>query len=742
MELSGWLLDLYEDSREGVALWLLGDDGARRRLTQPFPVGFCAEGPTERLRDLWRFLAGREEAPYLRRCERVDAFAQSEGTVQALLPGCPVPVLEAQVERHASLPGLFQQALCTFPDLQYANADVPLSLRYAAATGVGPLLRCRAQVGPGGRVTRMEGLSTAWELDPDEPPLRVLELTPDCDPGHAEPRRVIARYERRECALSFDPPRALLVNLRAILLRWDPDLILTDWGDTWLLPKLDELSRAHGLPLPLSREDRASAHRPARSYFSYGRIVYRGAQVFLFGRWHIDRKNAMLWEDYGLTGVLESARVTGLPVQEAARVSPGTGISAIQMLTALRDGVLVPWQKQQVEGYHSAAGTFQADQGGLVYQPLAGLHYNVAGVDFVSLYPAIMVHFNISPETLGPPRPGAETVPGLEVAIQVGGKGIVPRALAPLLQKRVALKQRLARLPAWDPRRKSDKQRASALKWLLVTCFGYLGYKNARFGRMEAHQAVTAFGRDILLRAKEAAEDAGFEVLHLYVDGLWLKQDGFCAEEQFGELLAEIEVRTGLPVALEGVYRWVVFLSSRMYPNRAVANRYFGVFRDGTIKARGIEARRHDTPPWVGGMQMSLLELLAKPDDPHEALPEADRLVRRRLAELSGGHVAAEDLVVTHRLSRAVEAYHSPSPAARAARLMLAQGKVLRPGQSVRFVYTRGEPGVRAWDAGSSPTGGQVDTWQYRKLLLRAAEAVLAPFGWEGVGPKQERLFW
>jgi DNA polymerase II len=625
--------------------------------------------------------------------------------------------------------------------LQFANADVPLSLRYAAATGVGPLLRCRAQVNPAGKVMEIESLSTAWELDPLEPPLRVLELTPDCDPGYAEPQRVIARYERLECALPFNPPRALLVNLRAILLRYDPDLILTDWGDTWLLPRLDELSRAHGLPLPLSRDERPAAHRKARSYFSYGRVVYRGAQVFLFGRWHIDRRNAMLWDDYGLVGVLESARVTGLPVQESARVSPGTGISAIQILTALRDGVLVPWQKQQVEDYHSAAGTFQADQGGLVYQPLAGLHFDVAGVDFVSLYPAIMVHFNISPETLGPPRPGAETVPGLEVAIQSGAKGIVPRALAPLLEKRVALKQRLAGWAAWDPRRQRDKLRSSALKWLLVTCFGYLGYKNARFGRMEAHQAVTAYGREILLRAKEAAEDDGFEVLHLYVDGLWLKQSGYREEGQFKELLAEIERRTGLPVALEGIYRWVVFLSSRVYPNRAVANRYFGVFQDGTIKVRGIEARRHDAPEWVSRTQMEIVQALARPADPREALPEVTRLVRRRLAELSAGQVAVEELIVTQRLSRAVEAYRSPSPAARAAAQLLAQGKTLRPGQSVRFVYVRGEAGVRAWDLGTPPAPGLVDVWMYRKLLLRAAEAVLDPFGWEGVGPIQGKLF-
>jgi len=66
----------------------------------------------------------------------------------------------------------------------------------------------------------------------------------------------------------------------------------------------------------------------------------------------------------------------------------------------------------------------------------------------------------------------------------------------------------------------------SAHKWLLVTCFGYLGYKNARFGRIEAHEAVTAYGRECLLRAKEAAEDLGGTVLHMYVDGLWVKKDG------------------------------------------------------------------------------------------------------------------------------------------------------------------------------------------------------------------------
>jgi DNA polymerase-2 len=104
---------------------------------------------------------------------------------------------------------------------------------------------------------------------------------------------------------------------------------------------------------------------------------------------------------------------------------------------------------------------------------------------------------------------------------------------------------------------------------LLVTCFGYLGYKNARFGCIEAHQAVTAYSRECLLLAKEAVKDAGGVVLHLYVDGLWVQKPGEKQVGDFQSILTEIAERTHLPVALEGIYRWVAFLPSRVDARRA-----------------------------------------------------------------------------------------------------------------------------------------------------------------------------
>jgi DNA polymerase-2 len=429
----------------------------------------------------------------------------------------------------------------------------------------------------------------------------------------------------------------------------------------------------------------------------------------------------MLWNDYGMEGVLEMARLTRQPAQDAARLSPGTGISSMQFVTALQKGILIPWHKYQAETPKTAMDLLRADMGGMVYQPTIGLHRDVAGIDFVSMYPGIMVRFNISPEV---PRAGTDLEPA------PGEPGIVPLTLAPLLNKRLALKSALLTLNKFDCRRPVYQALASAEKWLLVTCFGYLGYKNARFGRIEAHEAVTAYGREALLRAKEAAEDLDYEILHMYVDGLWVHKDGCRTPADFEALLADIAERTNLPIAMDGIYRWVVFLPSSLNDKVPVANRYFGVFQDGSIKVRGIEARRRDTAPFIVETQLAILEILAQAPDAdrlEDALPKAQAYVRRQVDALRAGRVPVEKLLVSQKLSRELGEYSSPSPAARAVRQLQAAGKVVRPGQRVRFLFTLGKPGIRAWDVPDQPDIRCIDVPRYRILLERAAHTVLAP---------------
>jgi DNA polymerase II len=706
--IEGWLLDIYPNETN-VTLWLIGADGQRHCFFQDFTARLYAAGPATRLRELWKWLAGQPVPVRLSRTQRRDVF-------QGVLS-----VLAVEVLQPIKLDGLFRSMAAAFPELSYYDADISIPLRYAACFDVFPLARCRVEV-RGASVVSIVPLDTPWELEPQPAPLRVLSLEPDCDPDRAQPRAINVSFERYHYSLPLEKVRPFLVGLRADLRRYDPDVILAAWGDTWLLPFLLKLSQDNGVSLPLNRDESQTVlERKERTYFSYGQIVYRGRQALLRGRWHLDPHNLMLWGDYGLMGVLEMARVTRQPVQEAARLSPGTGISSMQFVTALQNGILIPWRKQQAETPKTAMDLLRADMGGMVYQPTVGLHRDVGGIDFVSMYPGIMVRFNISPEV---PRAGNDLEPG------PGEPGIIPLTLAPLLNKRLRLKSALLTLGRYDCRRPVYQALASAEKWLLVTCFGYLGYKNARFGRIEAHEAVTAYGREALLRAKEAAEDMDFEILHMYVDGLWVHKEGCKTVRDFEALLTDITEHTGLPISMEGIYRWVVFLPSRVNERVPVANRYFGVFQDGSIKVRGIEARRRDSAPFIVETQLGLLEILAHAstaDSLPEVLPEAQAYARRQLQRLRMSKVPVEKLLVSQKLSRELGEYSSPSPAARAVWQMQAAGKLVRPGQRVRFLYTLGTPGVSAWDVSAQPDLRSIDLARYRVLLQRAVQTILTP---------------
>jgi hypothetical protein len=103
----------------------------------------------------------------------------------------------------------------------------------------------------------------------------------------------------------------------------------------------------------------------------------------------------------------------------------------------------------------------------------------------------------------------------------------------------------------------------------------------------------------------------------------------------------------------------VAFLPSLVDSRVPVANRYFGVFQDGTLKVRGLEARRRDTPPWIADTQMKMLEYLAQAPtakDLPELIPSAFGSSTGPLGTCGAGH---RWLLRQHRQSKVVEATES-----------------------------------------------------------------------------------
>jgi DNA polymerase-2 len=456
--------------------------------------------------------------------------------------------------------------------------------------------------------------------------------------------------------------------------------------------------------------------------------MHRDSCFYLNGRLHLDQRNSFTLAETGFEGLFETARLARLPLQVAARTSTGTAISSMQVALAVKEGVLIPVDKSVTEDFKGADELLVGDKGGLVFQPEPGLHASVGELDFASMYPTIMVRHNLSPETMNCPccRSDGERVPENPSWVCRRRRGLIPRVLAPLLERRAKCRE-MKKTAETDEARKRAAARATAHKWMMVCSFGYLGYRNARFGRIEAHEATTAFGREALLRAKETAEDAGFEVLHGIVDCIWARRAG-AGEEDFRALAGAIEEATDIRVTIEGVYRWLAFLPSREDPRRGVAQRYVGVFADGEVKARGIEGRRSDCPPFVRDLQVELLEGLAKAGGPEEGRAIAAGLVPRvaeAVERVRSGRLRAPDLVIWGRLSKDPEAYTRATPLAVASGQLVARGGKLQAGERVGYVLGDERP----WAVQALPDGCPYDTEKYAELVLQAAKGVLSPFG-------------
>jgi DNA polymerase-2 len=138
----------------------------------------------------------------------------------------------------------------------------------------------------------------------------------------------------------------------------------------------------------------------------------------------------------------------------------------------------------------------------------------------------------------------------------------------------------------------------------------------------------------------------------------------------FQPVLDEISRRTGMIISMDGIYRWIAFLPSRANDDQPVPNRYFGVFEDGSLKIRGIEARRRDVPVWIIETQLEMLNCLAKAADARKLpdyLPKAFRIFHNALEVINADRIPPEKLIVTNRISRKLCEYKAPTAAVRAA---------------------------------------------------------------------------
>jgi DNA polymerase elongation subunit (family B) len=240
----------------------------------------------------------------------------------------------------------------------------------------------------------------------------------------------------------------------------------------------------------------------------------------------------------------------------------------------------------------------------------------------------------------------------------------------------------------------------------------------------------------VLRKAVAIAESRGFKLIHGIVDSMWLEKLN-ASDAEYKEVCEQIERELGLPISFEGRYRWIVFLNSRINPNVPVLNRYYGVFEDGTLKVRGIDLRRHDTPEIIRKCQTDMLAVLSQAKDSEEfkeLIPKTLAVVKSYLSALRMHKVPIEQLIVEKRLSKTLNEYTNLVPQAIAATHLAREGQDTHAGQTVSYVVTNNKSRI----AGNRALPGEFldesicyDSEWYVDLLLSSVTNLFLPFGYD-----------
>ena len=678
---TGWLFDVYANPR-GVTLWIIDEHGAHYRCTRNFvPSFFLSLHEADRQRA--ERLALRCPVPVTcARTTRRELFSNETLDVLQVNVGDPVRFREAVA---------YYERI--FPHFALYTSDILPAQLFLYETGLFPLAFGEYTIDGAGELTGWNVRDTKEAFEYTLPPLSVMMLKSANGVVPPKYRRVLQieiSYEDRSYVLEQESPTEVLESLNWHLHRFDPDVVLTEYGDSALMPRLTSLAQQYRVPLLLNR-DEGSGYKVSKesSFFQYGKVIHKDGAFELRGRWHVDVENSFTLAEAELEGLFELVRVTQLCPQHQARASIGTGLSSLQLSWAHLNHILIPSKKREPEEFKSAATLLLSDRGGLIYQPPPGYHENIAELDFVSMYPSIMVKENVSPETVNCRCCTNAKVPELWYTICEKREGIIPATLRFVIAKRAYYKKKKKEYKRKDEalyRRYDSRQ--NALKWMLVSCFGYLGYKNARFGKIEAHESVNAFSREAILTAKEIAEDQGFELVHAIIDCEWLRREG-ATEEDYDRLCRDIAAKVGIDISLEGIYAWILFPCSKMDAVIATANRYAGVYRNGDSKIRGIEARRRDTPPFIKRLQAQLLEEMFRArtiGEIRDSIPALLGILRDAVAVLRSGTANPMELVLRRHVTKEAEEYTNNSISAVVTTLLEEAGLHVAAGEMIEYI--------------------------------------------------------
>jgi DNA polymerase I len=422
-----------------------------------------------------------------------------------------------------------------------------------------------------------------------------------------------------------------------------------------------------------------------------------------FGRyWEEGGKNFELLKEYNIEDTLAAyeigeevlplfiqiSKVLGLHLYEVARMSTSQMVEWLLIRESFKRKELVPLRAEEEvvreRMQHPIKGAF-------VKLPEPGLHERIAICDYRSLYPTLIISYNISPNTLN-----CKCCKDAHVAPEVGHrfckkkKGILPQVLEELIEIRAQVKKEMKKHKEGTPEYRALHFKQWGLKILLNSAYGYQAFARGRWYCREAAESITAWARHYIHDTIARAEKAGFHVLYSDTDACFLKLGEKTKKdvEKFVE-----DVNKSLPekmeLEFEGYYPRCIFVTTRG-GGIAAKKRYALIREDGTIEIVGFEFVRRDWSRIAKETQEKVIEAVLKEGKTQKAV----EVVTKAIDDLRKKKVSTDDVKIYTKVVRALASYEQQAPHVKAAKKLIAAGYKVPAGSTIEYVVVKGKGSI------------------------------------------------
>jgi DNA polymerase I len=454
------------------------------------------------------------------------------------------------------------------------------------------------------------------------------------------------------------------------------------------------------------------------SYLGLGLLERTIDELQYYYYWNEDRDsivNYVRWRAetlYNAFGILKEhffnlSSITGIPPDYVVTASSGRQAEYYIMRRAFKLGEIIPRVVER---------GFRSYPGGLVLKPRKGVHSDVAVIDFKSMYPNLIIKYNVSPDTIVHiPGENIDFYEDLSIGVRRDVDGLFPIIAKHLIEERDSIRSRMSSVDRGSPEYRILDARQKVLKILANTLYGYMGWLGARWYSYEGASLITYLGRKVISESLEKARELGLDVIYGDTDSIFVKYD----PDKVGDLLRWIDRELGLEAKVDKIYSRVLFTEAK--------KRYAGLTVDGFIDIVGLEYVRRDWCEFAKEAQYKIVKMVLEGFSKNNILGEFRGLVNL----LRSGKVPLSKLVIWEQITRPLEEYKARAPHIAVAEDLERRGWSIRRGMFIGYVIYRGEGplykrAVHYLDADTDKL--DIDYYIYNQLIPVVVR-VLEPIG-------------